>query len=204
MNVNHKHFRPQKNGTLETRGKIDFAGERRDWTISVERKKKIRVTGENMAKLFNNSICKQKLFVMLPSKIDERGKNEIATLINRLQSQPKQIHFVFYWQFSILSNLSLTIRLMLIQLIRLTLSCGAEKKTIEPKSFHPLPVFILLWLAMSWWWLENNLIEVEEESFRFERWIEDWGFLLACGGFFSTPSTSFLSNISKIPANIYR
>ena len=34
------------------------------------------------------------------------GKNEIATLINRLQSQPKQIHFVFYWQFSILSNLS--------------------------------------------------------------------------------------------------
>lgn len=95
-NVNHKHFRPT---TLSRRGEdeIDFKAKKIEPSI--------RVKGGNMLKPFTNSICKQKLFVMLvPMPARASRENWIATLINRLQSQRKQI-FPFSWQFSILFEL---------------------------------------------------------------------------------------------------
>lgn len=138
-NVNHKHFRPQH--TLETRKMENRLCGGENWTISGGENSGHR---RNMEEPFNNSICKQKLFVMLPSKEGMWGK-ERSCDINKSFAITAEAG-------SLLGNFPFClspIHLVLIQLARLTLSCGHPRgggaETIEPKSlFHSFQTEIKL------------------------------------------------------------
>lgn len=95
--------------------KIDCVGGE-NWTISGGENSGHR---RNMEEPFNNSICKQKLFVMLPSKEGMWGK-ERSCDINKSFAITAEAG-------SLLGNFPFClspIHLVLIQLARLTLSCG--------------------------------------------------------------------------------